>query len=41
MDKGWIIKADTLEELAAKMKAIDKWMDSDTIKATFYTRNQV
>ncbi len=41
VDKGWIIKADTLEELAAKMKAIDKWMDADTLKATVDTWNQV
>ena len=41
VDKGWIITADTLEELAAKMKAIDKWMDADTLKATVDTWNQV
>ena len=41
VDKGWIIKADTIEELAAKMKEIDKWMDVGTLKATIDTWNQV
>lgn len=34
VEKGWIIKADTLDELAAKMKDWDHWMDADTLKAT-------
>lgn len=35
VDKGWILKADTLEELAAQMKEFDHWMDPDTLRATF------
>ena len=38
---GWAFKADTIEELAAKMKEIDKWMDVGTLKATIDTWNQV
>ena len=34
VDKGWIIKADTLDELAAKMKDWDEWMDAETLKDT-------
>lgn len=35
VDKGWILKADTLEELAAQMKEFDHWMDPETLQATF------
>ena len=35
LEKGWILKGDTLEELAAKIKEFDHWMDVDTLKATF------
>ena len=34
VDKGWIMKADTLEELAAQMKDWDSWMDVDALVAT-------
>ena len=34
VDKGWIMKADTLEELAAQMKDWDSWMDADALVAT-------
>lgn len=34
VDKGWILKADTLEELGAKMKEWDSWMDPETLAAT-------
>ena len=40
VDKGWIIKADTIEELAEKMKEIDKWMDADTLKSTIENWNK-
>ena len=39
VDKGWIIKADTIDELAAKMKEWDSWMDADTLKATIAEYN--
>lgn len=35
LDKGWILKGDTLEELGKKIKDFDHWMDVDTLKATF------
>ena len=35
VEKGWIIKADTIEELGKKIKEFDHWMDVDTLKATF------
>ncbi|MDR1358569.1 MAG: FAD-binding protein [Coriobacteriales bacterium] len=35
VEKGWIMKADTLEELGKQMKDFDHWMDVDTLKATF------
>lgn len=35
VEKGWITKADTIEELAKKMQEWDHWMDADTLKATF------
>ena len=34
VDKGWIMKADTLEELAAQMKDWDSWMDADALVST-------
>ena len=34
VDKGWIMKADTLEGLAAQMKDWDSWMDADTLVTT-------
>lgn len=39
VDKGWIIKADTIDELAAKMKEWDSWMDAETLKATIAEYN--
>lgn len=39
VDKGWIMKADTLEELAAQMKDWDSWMDADTLIATIKEYN--
>ena len=35
LEKGWIIKGDTIEELAKKIKDFDHWMDPETLKATF------
>ena len=35
LEKGWITKADTIEELAEKMQEWDHWMDAETLKATF------
>lgn len=35
LEKGWIMKGDTLEELAAKIKEFDHWMDAETLRATF------
>lgn len=35
VEKGWILKADTIEELGQKMKDFDHWMDIDTLKDTF------
>ncbi len=40
VDKGWIIKADTLDDLAAQMKEWDSWMDAETLKATVAEYNQ-
>lgn len=35
LDKGWILKGDTIEELGKKIKEFDHWMDVDALKATF------
>ena len=35
LEKGWIMKGDTLEELAEKIKEFDHWMDPETLRATF------
>ena len=35
LERGWIMKGDTLDELAAQMKEFDHWMDAETLKATF------
>ena len=35
LERGWILKGDTIEELAKKIKDFDHWMDVDTLKATF------
>ncbi|MCL2808014.1 MAG: FAD-binding protein [Coriobacteriia bacterium] len=35
VEKGWIMKADTIEGLAQQMKDFDHWMDADNLKATF------
>ncbi len=40
VDKGWIIKADTLDDLAAQMKEWDSWMDAETLKETVAEYNQ-
>ena len=40
VDKGWIIKADTLDDLAAQMKDWDSWMDAETLKETVAEYNQ-
>ncbi len=40
VDKGWIMKADTLDDLAAQMKEWDSWMDAETLKATVAEYNQ-
>lgn len=35
LERGWILKGDTIEELGEKMKEFDSWMDIDTLKKTF------
>lgn len=35
LERGWILQGATIEELAAKMKDYDHWMDAETLKATF------
>lgn len=35
LEKGWILKGDTIEELGKKIKEFDHWMDVDALKATF------
>jgi succinate dehydrogenase/fumarate reductase flavoprotein subunit len=35
LERGWIIQGATIEELAAKMKDYDSWMDVQTLQATF------
>jgi succinate dehydrogenase/fumarate reductase flavoprotein subunit len=35
LERGWIIQGATIEELAAKMKEYDHWMDAQTLQATF------
>ena len=35
LERGWILKGDTLEELGQKIKEFDHWMDVDTLRATF------
>ena len=35
IERGWVLKGDTLEDLAAKIKEFDHWMDYETLKATF------
>lgn len=40
VDKGWIIKAESIEDLAAQMAEIDQWMDADTLKATVEQWNE-
>ena len=39
VDKGWIIKADTLEELCTKMAAVDNAPDAASVQATLETYN--
>ena len=35
IERGWVLKGDTLEELGQKIKDFDHWMDIDTLKETF------
>lgn len=35
IERGWVLKGDTLEELGQKIKEFDSWMDVDALKATF------
>ncbi|MDR2380431.1 MAG: FAD-binding protein [Bifidobacteriaceae bacterium] len=35
LERGWILQGATLDELGAKMKEFDHWMDIDALKATF------
>ncbi|WP_333491922.1 hypothetical protein [Eggerthella sinensis] len=35
IERGWVLKGDTLEALAKKIKDFDHWMDYETLKATF------
>ncbi len=35
LERGWILSGDTIEELAAKIKEFDHWMDAETLRATF------
>ena len=39
IEKGWIIKADTLEELCTKMAAVDNAPDAASVQATLETYN--
>ena len=35
IERGWVLKGDTLEDLAKKIQEFDHWMDYETLKTTF------
>lgn len=44
LEKGWILKADTIEELAEQINDLNdwgNWMDAETLKATLERYNQM
>ena len=40
IERGWILKGETLDELAKKMQEVDRWMDAETLKATVEEYNR-